>query len=97
MKRLRESMEEARVRETPDNLKEYVELLPSKSAARYAEVFRVHYHRDLVLASRYGDRFRGASDRLDIAVGDYLCLSKDTVRKLRQLIRHRLCPVPPQR
>lgn len=86
---VQEVLEEARHRDIPEHLREWIGLA-AKTALAYGEIFNLHYFRNLVLGSRYGKRFKGNVNHLDEALADFLCISVDTIRKYRQQIRRRL-------
>jgi hypothetical protein len=50
---------------------------------RLRRMFLVHFYRDVALASRYGERYAGNVEALDRAMGHFLGVGEDSVKKLR--------------
>jgi hypothetical protein len=57
---------------------------------QFRSIFQIQFFRNVVLASRYLDRFKGRVEPLDRAFGRFLELGEDSVKKLRLKIERRL-------
>jgi hypothetical protein len=58
---------------------------------RYTQMLRMHFYRNIALSSRYAERMRGNTERIDIAFAKYFGnIGSDSVKKLRLEIERRL-------
>jgi len=57
---------------------------------QFRAMLQIQFFRNVVLASRYADRFKGRVEALDRAFGRFLKLGEDSVKKLRLKIERRL-------
>lgn len=86
---LREIVEESRSSALPKHLAGWGRVCEQKHHAdlgfkRFKNMFLLDFYRDVILASRYGDRFRGNVEALDRAFGEFLDeKSEDSIKKLR--------------
>jgi hypothetical protein len=86
---LQKMAQEIQRQSTPDHLKGWLAVQDQKapgglSYGRFYDILRLTYYRDTVLASRYGDRFRGKVTALDEVFADFLgSRGADSVKKLR--------------
>ena len=92
-------LKEARRLQTPAHLQGWLDVLEprgkSKGVMQFRHVFGLHFYRDLALGGRYGDRLPGHNQALDRALGKFLHLSEDAIKKLRLTIAKRLKPAAP--
>jgi hypothetical protein len=93
---LREIIAEIQRRNTPDHLKRWQDVLRGDDERgtglrRYASMFRLRFYRDIVLSSRYGERFHRRVQPLDEAFGRYFgSVGEESVKRLRLAINRRL-------
>jgi hypothetical protein len=57
---------------------------------RFSQMLHLQFFRNIVLGSRYKDRFNGHLQALDSAFGEYLDVGAQSAQKLRLAIAHRL-------
>jgi hypothetical protein len=86
---LRSIVEEAQRTQSPAHLEGWLKVQKQQHAGdlrftRFRRMFLIHFYRNTVLASRYGDRFAGHVEGIDRAFGQYLGkLGVDSIKKLR--------------
>jgi hypothetical protein len=56
---------------------------------QFRTMLHIQFFRDIVLASRYLDRFKGRVEALDRAFGVFFDVSQDSVKKIRLEAEHR--------
>lgn len=80
----------------PDHLAEWIDVQKQQQTEnlryhRFSQIFRLRFYRDVVLASRYSQRFQGNTGPLDEVFGRFLGgLGEDAVKKLRIHVNARL-------
>jgi hypothetical protein len=57
---------------------------------RFSQMLHLQFYRNIILGSRYKDRFRGQVQALDSAFGEYLDVGEQSAQKLRLAIAQRL-------
>ena len=93
---LAELIDEIRAGETPPHLRHWQQILDRADSSqpgmqRYRHLFRLHFYRNVVLASRYSAKLTGKTAALDAAFGGFLDgLGEDSVKKLRLFAERRL-------
>jgi hypothetical protein len=93
---IRELVAEIREQAAKSHLLKWLEILDrvskeSLGLQAFRHMLHIRFFRDIVVVSRYGNRFDGNVQALDRAFGHYLGVrSEDSVKKLRAEIRRRL-------
>jgi len=93
---LNDLMRDLRRNAISDRLAGWLEVLDQsggdgKGLHRYRQMLPLHFYRNVVLKSRYGDHFSGHVELLDVAFADFFGdIREDSVKKLRLGIERRL-------
>lgn len=85
---VREILEEAQAAQRPKHLAEWAAIQDERhprhlNTGSFRRIFWFHYYRNVVLASRYAELFKGNVDRIDAAFAAFAGESVDTVKKMR--------------
>ncbi len=77
------------------HLAEWLEILERSGKkgpgfGQFTDILKIQFYRNIVLMRRYGQRFVGNVEPLDLAFGSFLSLSQDSIKKLRLAIQKRI-------
>jgi hypothetical protein len=91
---IRARLEEIQRAQNPEHLQPWLDVQDQQGEnglrhRRFGTLFYLAYYRDIVLASRYHDRFPGNVEKLDQAFAHVLALSTDSIKRGRLTITTR--------
>jgi hypothetical protein len=93
---IRDIVAEIRVQAASPHLAEWQEILDRSKGrsgpgeSQFATILQIQFFRNIVLESRYGERFSGRVQALDRAFSRFVGLEEDSIKKLRLEIQRRL-------